>query len=199
MKKLLAIVVLGLLLFEDSFAKHLCGDSKFKDVSEFVICPDKKQFYNAHTCKCENSGLLNKLDNFEPIDLSNKEKENKFNSKKNNQLLTIFISLFLIICLLIIFKEKILSKVPKLKKLDKGLFRLWSVLASLWFVGSLFLLNNARIFSFNYERQINFNTLYVNEHSPFDALAYVLVFSVVPPLLLIIIWLILKWIYRGFK
>ena len=198
MKKLLAIVVLGLLFNNNVYSKHLCGDNFFKGL-EGVTCVDSNKIYNEHTCKCEYSGLLNKLDNFKPIDLSNKEEENKFNSKKNNQLLTIFITLFIIICLLISFKEQILSKAPKLKKLDRGLFRLWSVLSSLWFVGSLFFLNNERIFSFHYEGQYYLNTMMGYEHTPFHALAYVLVYSAAPPLLLIIIWLILKWIYRGFK
>ena len=53
MKKLLGIVVLGLLFNNNVYSKHLCVDP-FKSL-EGVTCVDSKAIYNEHTCRCEKA------------------------------------------------------------------------------------------------------------------------------------------------
>ena len=66
MKKLLAIIVLGLLWSKIGYADHQCG--AFKEIKDSIVCKSGENV-NEHTCKCENW-----FDQFEkPIDLSKLE------------------------------------------------------------------------------------------------------------------------------
>ena len=51
LKKLLAIVVLGLLWSKIGYADHQCG--AFKEIKDSIVCKSG-DVVNEHTCKCEN-------------------------------------------------------------------------------------------------------------------------------------------------
>ena len=198
MKKLLTIVVLGLIWCNISYANHKC---EFRDIGPSITCEENKT-YNKHTCKCEGFfEQFNTIENtFPNYEEEKKIKLREFNSKLNKQLGFLLIIIPVLIAIIIAFRKKILLRITNLKKIDKGLFRLWSVLSILWFIGSLFYIHiNLRIFFFHYDGFSSGNTTYGYEQTPLDALVAILVFCILPPLLLIIIWLIAKWIYKGFK
>ena len=197
MKKLLGIVVLGLLLSSNVYSGSYweCTTGNFKGLT--IFCETGEVF---DTQKCSCTGV--KIDNNswkKKDEAKKKAKLDKFNSKKNKEFGIIFIILLVLIFAFIKFRKKFDSRISKLTKLDKGMFRAWIVLSVLWFFGSLFYLITNDIFFFHYDGFQQGNTYFGYDNSPFDAFFAISIICVLPPFLIVIIWLIIKWIYKGFK
>jgi len=195
MKKLLGIVVLGLLCCSNVYSANICTSGNFKGLE--IIC-NSGEIFNQEKCSCDGLDPLSSW--MSEHEAKEKIKLDKFNSKKNKQFGIIVIILLILISILIKFRKKIDYRISKLTKLDKGLFRAWITLAILWFLASLFYLIIERdLLFFHYNGFSLGNTSYYYEHAPFHAFYYILIFCVLPSFLVVLSWIIIKWIYRGFK
>jgi len=211
-------MTLGLLLSSNVYGEHQCirtldngNKIDWRDL-EGVKCTNNKHTYNKEHCSCvdddyilpiEDNNLITDEEIFEnatPHVSKDKIKLDKFNSKRNKQFGIIVIFLLILTSILIKFKKKIEYRISKLTKLDKGLFRVWITLSILWFLASLFyLINEWNLLFFHYDGFGIGNTYYHPEHTPFHAFFSILIVCVLPSFLVVLSWLIIKWIRRGFK
>tara|TARA_B100001059_G_C17343084_1_gene336871 strand:- start:73 stop:360 length:288 start_codon:yes stop_codon:yes gene_type:complete len=94
--------------------------------------------------------------------------------------------------------NKILTKIIKTKN-DKGIFRIWITISMLWISFMFIYLVKHKLFTFYAagEEVNGFTPLLA--HTPLDALINVITNCLLPPLVLLGVWMLIKWIIKGFK
>lgn len=118
--------------------------------------------------------------------------------KKQYFVISIVASLLVIISFYFRKKIKIYFKkiYSQLSKIEKGLFRIFIVLSIAWIVGSFLYFQH--MFSLNYSGEIQGGIMYTTERAPYDILISALVLFLPIPITMLI-FLIVKWIIKGFK
>ena len=94
--------------------------------------------------------------------------------------------------------KKILSKIIKTKN-DKGIFRLWIAISILWISFMFIYLVNHDLFTFHAAGEKVNGIFYTQAYTPLDGLIYVITYCFLPPLVLLGVWMAIKWIIKGFK
>ena len=204
MKKLFLYMLLGLLCCSNVYAANICTGGNFKGLE--ITCYSG-EIFNQEKCSCHETvelllplKFLDSKSWMDKHEAKEKIKLDKFNSKRNKQFGIIVIFLLILTFILIKFKKKIEYRISKLTKLDKGLFRVWITLSILWFLASLFYsIIEWDLLFFHYAGFSLGNISYYPEHTPFHAFFSILIVCVLPSFLVVLSWLIIKWIRRGFK
>ena len=94
--------------------------------------------------------------------------------------------------------NKILTKIIKTKN-DKGIFRIWVAISILWISFMFIYLVNHNLFTFHAAGEKVNGIIYSQAYTPLDGLIYIITYCLLPPLVLFGVWMVIKWIIKGFK